>query len=307
MYNIQHRLRGLYSTIDYYPFGMEMPGRIKGDTSYRFGFNGQMQDNEFAGKDGAHTTAMYWEYDSRIGRRWNLDPKPQISISDYACFANNPILYSDVLGDKFKNPRQEKRAEKQTVKMRNTANDINTEIDAIKNKTRLTNTDNKNLSDLQSRLDDVNTGIDELQKMKTDNNTYDWKRSIQFAFNDGGWTDPSKNGIIKIRTGWATESGAHELSHAYDYAYSPQMLDVESEIKAYKRSYSVNPEALQTQGWVEFKSYSKITIQTFITICKRQQKLNPMADFYNAALEEWELHQKAKFVPPKNVEDEIIE
>jgi hypothetical protein len=45
---------------------------------------------------------MYWEYDSRIGRRWNVDPKPNPSISNYATFANNPIWFSDPLGDTLK-------------------------------------------------------------------------------------------------------------------------------------------------------------------------------------------------------------
>ena len=87
------------STIDYYPFGQEMPGRVYSPGSYRFGMNGQMKDNEFTGQDGAHTTAQFWEYDSRIGRRWDRDPKPTIGISDYSCFANNPIWNSDPLGD----------------------------------------------------------------------------------------------------------------------------------------------------------------------------------------------------------------
>jgi hypothetical protein len=37
--------------------------------------------------------------DPRLARRWNQDPKPHPSISNYAIFANNPIFYSDVLGD----------------------------------------------------------------------------------------------------------------------------------------------------------------------------------------------------------------
>jgi len=56
-------------------------------------------DNEISGQTGTHTTAMFWEYDSRLGRRWNVDPKPTVGISDYACFANNPIWFSDILGD----------------------------------------------------------------------------------------------------------------------------------------------------------------------------------------------------------------
>jgi RHS repeat-associated protein len=83
---------------DYYPFGMTMPGRkySQPSSSYRYGFNGQENIDEIAA---GLTTAMYWEYDSRIGRRWNVDPKPMSSVSPFACFANNPILFVDNLGD----------------------------------------------------------------------------------------------------------------------------------------------------------------------------------------------------------------
>ena len=66
--------------------------------AYTYGFNGQEKVDEISGS-GNHNTAMFWEYDTRLGRRWNLDPKPQISVSDYACFANNPIWYADPNGD----------------------------------------------------------------------------------------------------------------------------------------------------------------------------------------------------------------
>ncbi len=44
-------------------------------------------------------TAEFWQYDARIGRRWNVDPKPNVSISPYAAFENNGIFNSDPLGD----------------------------------------------------------------------------------------------------------------------------------------------------------------------------------------------------------------
>jgi hypothetical protein len=63
---------------------------------YRYGFNGQEKSDEiFEGS----TTALFWQYDSRLGRRWNLDPKPTIGISDYSVNGNNPIIYIDPLGD----------------------------------------------------------------------------------------------------------------------------------------------------------------------------------------------------------------
>ncbi|CAF3303863.1 unnamed protein product [Rotaria socialis] len=65
---------------------------------YRYGFNTQEKTDEIAGA-GNHTTALFWEYDTRSGRRWNLDPKPQVSISDYAVNGNNPILNNDPNGD----------------------------------------------------------------------------------------------------------------------------------------------------------------------------------------------------------------
>jgi hypothetical protein len=69
--------------------------------AYRFGMNGQERVDEVSGS-GNHYTAMFWEYDSRLGRRWNQDPKPNPSISNYAAFANNPIWFSDPLGDTVK-------------------------------------------------------------------------------------------------------------------------------------------------------------------------------------------------------------
>ena len=66
--------------------------------SYRFAFNGQEKDDEVSGA-GNTMTAEFWQYDIRLGRRWNRDPKPNPSVSDYACFANNPIWFTDILGD----------------------------------------------------------------------------------------------------------------------------------------------------------------------------------------------------------------
>jgi RHS repeat-associated protein len=77
---------------------------------YKFGFNGQEKEDEVYG-EGNLNYAKYWMYDTRLGRRWNIDPVDQISISNYATFANNPIVNTDPLGDRimygwFKNPRE---------------------------------------------------------------------------------------------------------------------------------------------------------------------------------------------------------
>jgi len=85
---------------NYTAFGSPMPGRSYfGSSPYRYGMNGQENDDEITGNHGTHTTAMFWEYDSRIGRRWNIDPVFDPNTSPYACFSDNPILLSDPNGD----------------------------------------------------------------------------------------------------------------------------------------------------------------------------------------------------------------
>lgn len=66
---------------------------------YLYGHNGQEKDDDMYGVEGTSYTAEYWQYDSRLGRRWNRDPKSNPSISEYAAFANNPIFWSDLHGD----------------------------------------------------------------------------------------------------------------------------------------------------------------------------------------------------------------
>ena len=95
----------LKTNTNHYPFGSPMPNRSFSASSYRYGFNGQEKDDEVSG-NGNTNTAMYWEYDNRLGRRWNIDPefKQFPNESPYVAFHNNPILYNDPLGDMPSNP-----------------------------------------------------------------------------------------------------------------------------------------------------------------------------------------------------------
>jgi hypothetical protein len=76
---------------------MEMPGRtfVLGG-GYRYGFNGQEASDLGSGQ----TTAKFWEYDARLGRRWNVEPliTKYPNHSSYLTFANSPIQYSDIDG-----------------------------------------------------------------------------------------------------------------------------------------------------------------------------------------------------------------
>lgn len=56
------------------------------------------KDDEISG-DGNSYTAEFWQYDPRLGRRWNVDPVVKHQESPYATFANNPIWLVDPLGN----------------------------------------------------------------------------------------------------------------------------------------------------------------------------------------------------------------
>jgi RHS repeat-associated protein len=92
---------------DYYAFGSLMPGRkySVANTNYRYGYQGFEKDNEVAGEGNSYT-AEFWQYESRLGRRWNVDPMAAQaqSWSPYRAFYDNPIFWTDPTGAiEFKN------------------------------------------------------------------------------------------------------------------------------------------------------------------------------------------------------------
>ncbi len=78
-----------------YTFGSIMMSVSKGE--YRYGMNTQEKDNEIYGEGNSYS-AEYWQYDARLGRRWNVDPVVKVHESPYATFANNPIWFVDPSG-----------------------------------------------------------------------------------------------------------------------------------------------------------------------------------------------------------------
>lgn len=69
--------------------------------NYKYGFNTQERENEIYG-EGNSFSAEFWQYDGRLCRRWNVDPKPNTSFTNYGCFSNNPIWFVDLSGDTIK-------------------------------------------------------------------------------------------------------------------------------------------------------------------------------------------------------------
>jgi RHS repeat-associated protein len=95
---------GVFSeVVDYYPFGMQMPGRhwtADSSDGYRFGFNGVEKGNEWKGH-GNHYTSKFRQYDPRVGRWFSIDPKAKKfpMQSPYVSMNNNPLYLKDPEGD----------------------------------------------------------------------------------------------------------------------------------------------------------------------------------------------------------------
>ena len=84
---------------NYSPFGTVLYGRSWSSDVYRYGFNGQEKEKEITGSE-THTSAEFWMYDSRLARRWDIDPLYFIYFDQtpYAVFNNCPILVNDRFG-----------------------------------------------------------------------------------------------------------------------------------------------------------------------------------------------------------------
>ncbi len=93
----------LVSAQGYEPFGALLPGRNYGSSSYNYGFNGKLKDDEIHGATGTSYDFGARMHDPRIGRFLSIDPRtlecPE--SSPYTFAANNPIYFIDNQG---KNP-----------------------------------------------------------------------------------------------------------------------------------------------------------------------------------------------------------
>ncbi|MCX8080122.1 MAG: hypothetical protein N3F09_02675 [Bacteroidia bacterium] len=89
------------STTDCYAFGSEIKERTYtyGALNYRFGFNGQENDNEVKGS-GNSINYLARIYDSRLGKFLSVDPLTNKfpMLSPYQFASNNPILNVDLDG-----------------------------------------------------------------------------------------------------------------------------------------------------------------------------------------------------------------
>lgn len=100
---------------------------------------------------------------TRLGRRWNLDPKTQISIGDYSCFRNNPIFFIDRHGDTY-DPSNDSKAK---------ADDLRSEAKSSKSSAE------SYLKSLSIQLNKETKKYDRKPTLKRENNIKYYKTKIQ--------------------------------------------------------------------------------------------------------------------------------
>ena len=87
--------------INYSTFGSLMPGRtytIYHDSSYNYGYQGSLKDNDIYGNGNAYTTKNR-ELSELTDNWWSPDPVFHPDQSPYITMDDNPILNNDVNGD----------------------------------------------------------------------------------------------------------------------------------------------------------------------------------------------------------------
>jgi RHS repeat-associated protein len=92
----------IVSLTDYYPYGMDMPGRSFQSEAYRYGYQGSERDPEMSG--GAGYTTYFRALDPRIGRWLTPDPKVFPWQSPYVSMDGNPVALIDPWGASTEDP-----------------------------------------------------------------------------------------------------------------------------------------------------------------------------------------------------------
>jgi RHS repeat-associated protein len=206
--SVTHYIGPLVEETHYYPFGLTIPGistnsigKQKNTRKYQgYEHNGELDVNSYE--------TFFRTHDPQIGRWWQVDPKPEssLSFSPYVSMNDNPISVTDPLGDVVRYER-----EKEAGVTRKELRELKREIRQMR---RNSESFNKMYKD-----------------MKRSDKTFVYKASATVA---GGHTakpwDQGQDGVttmsINVRMSHDKVVGttAHETGHGWRIAHK---LDVE--------------------------------------------------------------------------------
>jgi hypothetical protein len=220
---VQHTTDG--STVDYYLADVRTAtfysayGAIANSyngANIKLAHNGQRRSLEIST---SAQTAEFWEYNSDVGRRNNLDPVVKEYESPYLCFNGNPIANSDADGDDAGKPKK-KVASAEKVEMYQS---VMTEAE-------------KKMNGLAAQIKNYQVHIDEMKSLMNQQVMVDLSQSFNpFSFIPQGATDLLNGGssvdymaaTIANRVGEMANlvSKYNDAYNEYKYAASAMKLE----------------------------------------------------------------------------------
>ena len=230
---------------------------------YRYFFNGQEADNEVLG-DGASLSAEFWQYDTRLGRRWNVDPVFKEYESPYACFAGNPVWFADRFGADTIFDDDKARQDFLTAynNVINFIDELSQEIAILKE--QLNNTENSKHTKRKIRKDILSEEklLDDWNKLKSDfesiitskvvfhytsnpQGLQDWEMGKLWEFKSSMWLSDGVlmgNIYITVRAG-KDDFVIHENRHGnqnLERTQNRSELEIEREAYQYQRIYDAS-------------------------------------------------------------------
>ena len=210
---------------------------------YLYGFNGQEKDNQVSGNGNSYS-AEFWQYSPRLGKRWNLDPRPNVSISPYATFGNNPILFSDVKGDTITDPKSRAHFDNLVSQTKGKIQEYNRKLKDIAFSTDMSSSEKQkeyaHYSFAKGEMENALLEYDEM--LHTQDFNYNISVDQNISKEANGETILAEDGYninIKFRGNSATLS--HEMKHGYDYISgnldgSSLTYDLNDEVAAHTRA-----------------------------------------------------------------------
>ncbi|TXF87583.1 hypothetical protein FUA23_18535 [Neolewinella aurantiaca] len=231
--------------LDYYPFGLQHPGlncQPAAEPTNAYRYNG-IEHVEELGLD----MAFYRSYDPAIGRWMQIDPKPTYSQSAYSGMGNNPILYSDMLGDTINDPNGIVAGYRTQISSQITG--LNTLLANSNLDFSSLGTTREAVAQLRGELQGV---IGELDAMESSSQIYNVGFNSEMNANEGGVSFDNSDNSVRIEVGRGSDVGviSQELLHgyqfetgqvsiSYDNSSYGTLYDITDETATYKREHLV--------------------------------------------------------------------